>query len=147
MQKMMTQETVRELQCRQVMRRGCIFVKSDATVSEAIRKMQTAKVSSLIVEPRCKGDAYGMVTRKDILGRAVEPGPRRFNFSEGKVFEIMTKPLVTVPPGLKVKYALRLMKREGVRRLPVFDGKEMIGILCDSDVFKGLRVGPPNHKR
>ena len=145
--KTMTHESLRELQCRDLMRRGCITIRSDATVSDAIRKMQTAKVSSLLVEPRYKGDAYGIVTRKDILGRAVEPGPQRFNFSEGKVFELMTKPVVTIPPGLKVKYCLRLMKREGVRRLPVFDGKDMVGILSDTDIFKAVRVPSAGHRK
>lgn len=129
---------VREMRVREIMRRGCVMIKSDATVSEAIRRMQVAKVSSLIVEPRGKGDAYGIVTRKDIVGRAVEPGPKRFNFSDRRVFELMTKPIVTVSPGIKCKYAVRLMMREGVRRLPVFDGKEMVGILSDTDVFRAV---------
>ena len=116
------------------------MVDSDATITESIRKMQAAKVSSLVVKPRCKGDAYGMLTRMDIMVNAFGPGPKRFNFSERQVYELMTKPLAMVSPGLKAKYAIRLMQRERIHRLPVFDGKEIVGILCNSDIFRRLRV-------
>lgn len=129
---------VRELHVRELMHEGCVTVRSDASVTDALRKMQRTQVSSLIVEPRNGGDAYGIVTRRDVLEKAFVPGPRRFNFSEHKVFEIMTKPLVTVSPGLKVKYAARLMEREDVHRMPVFDGQRVVGILTDSDIFRKL---------
>ena len=58
---------VREQKVVDVMHHGCITIKSHATASEAIRKMKDTGVSSLVVEPRFKGDAYGIVTRKDIV--------------------------------------------------------------------------------
>lgn len=129
---------VREMKVADVMHRGCITLKSNATLTDAIWKMKDAGTSSLIIEPRSKGDAYGILTRKDIVEKAVAAGPKRLNFSQHKVYEVMTKPLVTVSPGLKVKYAVRLMKSEGVRRLPVFDGKEMVGVISNTDVFRKL---------
>lgn len=129
---------VREKKVADVMHRGCVTLKSGATLTDAIWKMKDAGTSCLVIEPRTKGDAYGILTRKDIVEKAVDAGPKRVNFSQRKVYEFMTKPLVTVSPGLKVKYAVRLMKREGVRRLPVFDGKEMVGVISNTDVFKQL---------
>jgi len=52
------------------------------------------------------------------------------------VHEIMTKPLITVSPGLSVKYCARLFAKTGIRRAPVFDGKKIVGILSNSDIFK-----------
>lgn len=132
---------LRELKVKEVMHEGCITVKSDATLTAAVKKMKEAGVSSLVVEPRYPGDAYGIVSRADVLEKAVKAGPRRFNFSSHKVFEIMTKPVVTVSPGLKVKYAVRLMDREKVRHLPVFDGSKVVGMVSHSDVFQRL-LGP-----
>ncbi|HAM35430.1 MAG TPA: signal transduction protein [Elusimicrobia bacterium] len=133
-----TKSTIRELKAQEVMHQGCITIKSNATLSEALEKMRKAQVSSLIVEPREPGDAYGILSRRDLVDRAFVPGPKRFNFSEHRVYELMTKPLVTISPGLKVKYAARMMRRANVRRLPVFDGQKMIGMLTDSDIFKRL---------
>ncbi len=131
-------KTVREIPVSDVMHKGCISIRSDANLTEAIRKMQNAQVSSLIVEPRDAGDAYGIVTRRDILEKAFVPGAKRFNFSQHKVYEIMTKPFVTVSPGLKVKYAARLMARENCHRLPVFDGHKVVGMVSDSDIFRKI---------
>lgn len=129
---------IREQKVSEVMHKGCITIKSGATLTDALWKMKDAGVSSLIVEPRSAGDAYGIVTRRDVIDRAVNGGPKRLNFSEHKVYEVMTKPLVMVSPGLKVKYAVRLMSREHVRRLPVFDGDGIVGVISNTDVFKRL---------
>lgn len=129
---------VREMKTREVMHQNCITIKSDSTLWDALDKMRRSQVSSLIVEPRQAGDAYGIVTRRDLLEKAFAPGPKRFNFSEHKVYEVMTKPLVTVSPGLKVKYAARLLRRHNVHRLPVFDGQKLVGIITESDIFQKL---------
>ncbi|MBI5624078.1 MAG: CBS domain-containing protein [Elusimicrobia bacterium] len=129
---------VREMKAQEVMHQGCVTIKSQATISEALEKMRQAKVSCLVVEPRRPGDAYGIVTRQDLLEKAVVPGPRRFNFSEHRVYEVMNKPLITISPGLKVKYAARLLSRNHMRRLPVFDGEKIVGILGDTDIFNKL---------
>ena len=140
MAKTMEKQDVRELKTRDLMHEGCITIRSDATLSSALQKMKQAQVSSLLVEPREPGDAYGIVTRRDLIEKAFVPGSKRFNFSEHRVFEVMTKPVVTVAPGLKAKYTARLMKRENVRRLPVFDGETMVGMIADSDIFKKLEA-------
>ncbi|MBA3062675.1 MAG: CBS domain-containing protein [Atribacteria sp.] len=59
---------------------------------------------------------------------------------EVKVFEIMSKPLITVSPGLALKYCARLFNHTGIRRAPVFDGKEIVGILSNTDIFKAIKV-------
>ena len=133
-----TKTNVREMKTQEVMHQGCITIKSQATLSEALGRMRQNRVSSLVVEPRTPGDAYGIVTRRDLLSKAFVQGPKRCNFSQRKVYELMSKPLVTISPGLKVKYAARLMKRDNVHRLPVFDGQKMVGMLADSDIFNKL---------
>ncbi|MFA6318975.1 MAG: CBS domain-containing protein [Elusimicrobiota bacterium] len=129
---------VREMKVAEVMRRGCITIGSHETLSQALDKMRRYRVSSLVVEPRWEGDAYGIVTRQDLLEKAFVPGPRRCNFSEHRVYEVMTKPLITVPPGLKVKYAARILQQHHMRRVPVFDGQRIVGILGDSDILGKL---------
>lgn len=138
MSKTAVKQNIRETYVKELMHEGCITISSGATLSQAIDKMRNAGVSSLVTEPRWEGDAYGIVTRRDILNKAFVAGPRRENFSETKVYEVMTKPFISVTPGLKAKYAARLMKRHDVHRLPVLEGSKVVGMVSDSDIFKRL---------
>ena len=126
---------VREMKAADIMRKGVETISSGSTAADALRKMQQLKVSSLIVDRRNKDDAYGLLTKADIVTKAIEAGLKRKNLSGTKVFQIMSKPLITVPPGLAVKYCIRVMKKAGVSRVPVFDGKQIVGILSLSDIF------------
>ncbi len=126
---------VREMKAADIMHKGVEVIPSSATVADALRKMRQLKVSSLIVERRNKDDAYGIFSKTDIVTKVIDAGPKRRNLSKVKVFEIMSKPLVTVPPGLAIKYCIRLMTKSGVTRVPVFDGKQLVGILSMTDIF------------
>ena len=123
---------------QEVMTKEVVTIDGSATVAEAVAKMRDRKVSSLVVERRAVEDAYGMLTRKDVVAKVVSPGKK---LSEVKVYEIMTKPLVMVSPGLELKYCARLMAMAGIRRAPVFDGKEIIGILSNTDIFHAAAEG------
>ena len=126
---------VRTMKAQDLMHKGAETISGSATASEALKKMQQRKVSSLLVERRDGGDAWGIVTKKDIVTKVIDPGPSRRNLSATKVYEIASKPLVTVSPGLAIKYCVRLMCKAGVTRAPVFDGKDVVGILSFTDVF------------
>jgi len=121
-----------------VMTKEVATIAGDQTVTEAVRKMRDEKVSSLVVERRGIEDAYGIITRKDVVSKVVSAGKQ---LDQVKVHEIMTKPLVMVSPGLELKYCARLMAMAGIRRAPVFDGKEIIGILSNTDIFNAAAEG------
>jgi CBS domain-containing protein len=129
---------VRVKKAQDLMHKGVETIDGSVTVAQALKKMREKKVSSLIVNRRDVGDAWGIVTKKDIVTKVVDPGPSRRNLSGTKVYEIMSKPMVTVSPGLAIKYCIRLMAKAGVTRAPVFDGKEIIGILSFTDVFNSI---------
>ncbi len=126
---------VREMKAQDVMRKGVEMIFSSANVTQALRKMKELKVSSLIVDRRNKDDAYGLLTKTDIVKKVIDAGPRRRNLSNTKVFQNMSKPVITVSPGLSIKYCERVMNKSGVSRVPVFDGKRIVGILSMSDIF------------
>ena len=120
-----------------VMKKNIVTIDGKETVAEAIKMMREKHVSSLLVNRRGKEDAWGIVTRKDVVNKIVDPGK---NPKEVKVFEIMTKPLLMVSPGLALKYCARLFHNAGVRRAPVFDGKDVIGILSNTDIFNAIEL-------
>jgi len=128
---------VRFAKAADVMTKNVVCIDGSATVADAIKLMKQKKVSCLLVNRRSQDDAWGIVTRKDVVNKIVDPGK---DPAKVKVFEIMSKPLITVSPGLALKYCARLFHASGIRRAPVFDGKEIIGLLSNSDIFDAIQV-------
>lgn len=120
---------------KDLMSKDVKYIQGDATIKETLIKMKVEGVSSFIVERKDHDDAYGIVTRKDIVTKVVETG-RDLEYT--KVKEIITKPLLMVSPGLDIKYVVRLMQMANIRRAPVFDGKEIVGILSNTDIINAL---------
>jgi CBS domain-containing protein len=128
-------KNVRFKKVSEVMHKDVATIDGSESVSAAIALMRKKKVSSLIVNRRSHEDAWGIVTRKDVVNKVVDPGK---NPKSVKVHEIMTKPVILVSPGLALKYCARLMHNSGIRRAPVFDGKEIVGIISNTDIFNAI---------
>ncbi len=132
-----TAADVRLVRAGDVMVKNVTSIDGSDTVADAIKLMRRKKVSSLVVNRRSPDDAWGIVTRKDVVSKVIDPNK---DPHEVRVFEIMTKPLVTVSPGLALKYCARLMNEAGIRRAPVFDGTEIVGILSNTDIFNAIEL-------
>jgi len=124
------------LQSKDVMRPNVVAIDGMATVREAIAKMQSENVTALIVNKRDPSDAWGIVTVTDLVREVISPGrpPEDTN-----VYEIMTKPVITVPPDMDIRYVARLLYRVGMRRAPVEAQGELLGMISLSDLV--LRKG------
>jgi len=131
-------EKVKSMKVDDVMRTTIDFIDGSATVTEVVRLMRKLRVSCLLVRQRDHDDAWGVVVRKDVVNKVIDPGK---DPDEVRVFEIMTRPLIMVSPGLALKYCARLMHQAGIRRAPVFDGKHIVGIISNTDIFLALDVG------
>lgn len=131
-------EDVRILRVDEMMRREPASIDGRATVADAIAMMKRAKTPCLVVPPRWNGDAYGLLTARDVAAKAVAAGPRRMNFSEHSVAEIMDKPALSADPELEIKYAVRLMAKSGASGLIVLQNGTLAGTLTLEDVFGAL---------
>lgn len=120
-----------------VMTREVALIDGSKSVADAVRLMKKKGLSSLVVNRRSRDDAWGIVTRKDVVTKVVDPGRHPV---EVRVFEIMSKPIITVSPELALKYCARLMTRAGIRRAPVVDGGEIVGIVSNTDIFNAINV-------
>jgi CBS domain-containing protein len=114
---------------RDVMQTDLVTVPATETVREAIGRMLEAEVGSVIVTH--EGTPAGIVTETDVLevGYA-DPGP----FDEIEAGSVMSSPLVTVEPGATVRRAIGRMRDRDVKKLPVVDGVDLVGIVTMSDV-------------
>jgi CBS domain-containing protein len=110
-------------------------VKKDVTLFTAIKTMHDFGVSSLIIEPESDGDAFGIITRKDIV-EAIVMDPA--GGTSLLVDDVMTKPAITVNSSLSISYCHQMMRMVGVRRLPVVDGSKLIGVLSNANIFEKL---------
>ncbi len=129
-------EPVEMIRVGQVMRPRPIVVDGLATVEEAIALMRENRISSLVIDRRHEADEYGLVVVDDIARKviALDRSPARTN-----VYEIMTKPVLTLPSRMAIRYAIRLLTGFGVSRALVTQNGAMVGIVTLRDmVFRFL---------
>ncbi len=119
------------VQVKDIMRRNVVTIDGMATVREAVAKMRSEDVTALIVNKRDPNDAWGIVTVPDLVREVIAPGRPP---DDTNVYEIMTKPVITVPPDMDIRYVARLLYRVGVRRAPVEDRGELLGVISMSDL-------------
>ncbi len=131
-------EKLKSMKVADVMKTTIDRINGNATVADAVRLMLKLRVTCLIVNRRNHDDAWGIVVRKDVVNKVIDPGK---DPDEVRVFEIMTRPLIMVSPGLALKYCARMMHRAGIRRAPVFDGRDIVGIISNTDIFIALGLG------
>lgn len=117
---------------RDMMEKNIVLIDGLATAKEAVEVMRKENVEWLIVKKRSEQDAYGMVAIQDLIRGVIIPQrpPEDVN-----VFEIMRKPLVTVPANMDVRYVARLLIRLGLRTAPVEENGEYIGMISLSRII------------
>lgn len=123
---------------RDVMKEKFDMVDGMDTVEHALNTMKHLETKSLIVNKRHDKDEFGMVTLSDIARQvlAADRAPDRVN-----IYEIMSKPIITVGPNMDIRYCARLFSRFNLSRAPVVESGKVIGFVSYTDmVVKGLRL-------
>ena len=125
---------------RDIMTGGAECVGENETLADAARKMRDLDVGSL---PICGEDnrLKGMLTDRDIVVRCIAEGGDPSSTTAGSLAQ--GKP-VTIGADDSAEEALRTMAHHEVRRLPVIDGHDLVGIVSQADVARSLppeRVG------
>ena len=120
------------------MNRNVVVIDGMATAKEAAAKMRECRQSTLLVGKRNPDDAWGILVVQDFIRGVIIPGR---SSSEVNVYEIMTKPAITVPADMDIRYVARMLFRAGIRRAPVEDKGEIIGmisltsLILDNELF------------
>ncbi|WP_456417003.1 CBS domain-containing protein [Thiolapillus sp.] len=124
------------IRVREVMKTRFDMVSGMSTVAEALQQMQHIETKSLIVDKRQEDDEYGMVMLSDISREVLarDRAPGRVN-----IYEIMSKPVISVDPEMDIRYCARLFERFDISRAPVVENRRIIGIVSHTDmVLRGL---------
>ncbi|MYD64471.1 MAG: CBS domain-containing protein [Chloroflexi bacterium] len=107
-----------------------------ATVAEAMAAMRRLQISSLVVNRRHDDDELGVITVSDLAREVIahDRAPERVN-----VYEVMSKPALTIRSAMLVRYAVRLLVQFGVSRaLVVDDAGAPCGLVTLRDLVLGL---------
>ena len=124
------------IRVRDVMKTDFGTIDGIATVAEALKKMKEMKTAVLIVNKRHDDDEYGLINCGDIARHvlAKDRAPDRVN-----VYEIMSKPVISVHPDMDIRYCSRLFARYDLVRAPVIENRKVVGIVSpNSLVLDGL---------
>ncbi len=124
------------IRVQDVMHSEHIELDGRATVKEALDAMRSANASVIIVRKRSEHDALGILLLSDIAKKvlAKDRAPERVN-----IYEIMSKPVISVNPEMDVRHCARLFDRFGLSNAPVVANGRVLGIVGYSElVFKGL---------
>jgi len=128
----------RHVPVRTVMTPTPHIIEGLATVREALDLMRDKQVSSIVVDRRDDHDEYGILVVHDIANRIIgeDRSPDRTN-----VYEIMSKPVLTLDQEMDIKYAARMLSRFRLSRALVTDSGKLVGIVTLRDLV--LRYVPP----
>jgi len=124
------------IRVKDVMKTDFGTIEGVATVADALIKMKALKTAVLIVNKRNEDDEYGMLTSGDIARHvlAKDRAPDRVN-----VYEIMSKPVISVHPDMDIRYCSRLFANYNLVRAPVLENKKVVGMVSpNSLVLDGL---------
>lgn len=112
-------------------------VGENETLVDAARLMASLDVGAL---PICGEDdrLKGMLTDRDIVVKCLAEGRDPSTTTAGDLAE--GKP-VTIGADEDIEEALETMKRHQVRRLPVIDGHDLVGIISQADVARAMAPG------
>jgi signal-transduction protein with cAMP-binding, CBS, and nucleotidyltransferase domain len=128
---------------RDVMTPNPIIIDGLATVAQAVELMREHSISSLVIDRRHEGDEYGILAVHDIAENIIS---KDLSAERVNVYEIMSKPVLSVDVDMNLKYATRLLFRFHLTRALVLENGNVAGLVTLRDMV--LRsIGDGGRKR
>ena len=121
---------VEMLEVGDVMTPNVITEDVEASVTKLSKEMEIGNIGSIVITKA--GKPVGIVTDRDI---ALKVCARKRNPAEVRAQEIMSTPLITIERDASLERACELIAEKGVRRLPVIDGNELVGIVSVRNIL------------
>jgi CBS domain-containing protein len=122
---------------REIMTEGSEYLKEDATVADAAKRLANASIGAA---PVCdaSGHLRGVVTDRDLVVEVLAAGK---DPASTKVVDLVHGEAVTIGADDTVEEAIRTMQQHKVRRLPVIDGTRLVGMVSQADIARSC---PPD---
>lgn len=135
--------THHKISISQVMSRDIIRIDPMASIRDAIQLMKEKRLSSLVVNRRDPGDEYGMLAVRDIARDVIG---KNLSADRVQVYEVMTKPVLSLPGGMSLPNAVQILTRFHLTRaLVIDDAREPVGLVTLRDmVIRGVADERPS---
>ncbi len=123
------------------MTKNPITVNVDTSIEEALQLMRERQVRRFPVLDK-RENLVGIVSEKDLLYASPSPATSLsvyeipYLLSKIKMSDLMTKEVITVTVDTPLEEAARIMADNKIGGLPVVDGKKLVGIITETDMFK-----------
>jgi CBS domain-containing protein len=115
-----------------IMEKRVLTVDLNSNTRDCAKWMAKRGVSSAVIVEG--GDALGIVTERDLVSKVMSEG---LDAAKVLVRDIMSTPLVTVPPGATMTKAAEVMAEYRIRRLVVIDANgSLVGIITAGDIAR-----------
>jgi CBS domain-containing protein len=112
-----------------------VTIDSKGNLESAAQIMVEHEIGSVVVVEGKR--PVGMITERDITKQVIKGG----GVLKEPVKNLMTKKIVTAPPDMSIQEAFELMLMNKIRRLPVLENNNLIGIVTEKDLMRWvLRV-------
>ncbi len=95
-------------------------------VTDALEKMKKEDVHILLVDKRDECDVYGILTLRDIARKAIA---EQRKLKDVHVYEVMSKPVLSVSANMPITYAARLLTNFNVAWATVEEDLEVVGMI------------------
>ena len=121
---------------RDIMSDDCTCIGENDSVLDAAKKLKELDVGAM---PICGDDnrLKGMLTDRDIVVKVLAEGKDPSSTRAGELGQGDGK-TVTIGADDPIDEALRTMIDHKVRRLPVIDGHDLVGIISQADIARNL---------
>jgi len=106
-------------------------IEPTASVYEAVRMMADKNVGALLVVER--GKVVGIVSERDYARKIVLMDR---SSKDTLLRDIMSSPVMVVPPDRSAEECMALMTEHRLRHLPVMDGERLLGLVSIGDLVK-----------
>src|SRR5687768_12090057 len=117
------------------MHRLFVILDENMSVASAVKQMHSHNAGTIIV---LRGNTpVGIVTDTDIINKVVMKGE---DSDEVFLKSIMSAPLVTISPKGTVKQALQLMRLNQIKRIPIADSFEILGVVTQEALANAVRT-------
>ena len=123
------------MKIEKLMVKDVISLPLDASAYDAVKLMNKNRIGCLIA--LYNGEVLGILTERDLLKRVLE---KCKNPKETGVSEIMTRHVIVGKPDMQLVEATRLMFENKVKKLPVVEGKRLVGIVTLTDIARATCV-------
>ena len=107
-----------------------VYISPEESVYNCVKKMINEKVGSMLVVEESK--LLGIVTERDMLNKVIA---KDVDIKKTSIKEVMSKKPVYAEPELDIYDAMILMRLEEIRRLPVVDKGNVVGVLTQKDIL------------